>query len=210
MNHCFQKQQSRRLRVHPFVIGRVYPSESVTTISDLTVLPQRRQMPSMNTCPSSSYSKGLSMPRSAASQYSHHVFSINHSCSKWSRASRLRGLRVIKSDEVSNPITATITEPERKSMLQLAHASPASRASFCYLAIAVRLHGSCPAGSKSICLVCRFWTSRSILGSLSSRGTSVRTCPTAKPECQRSVQTATRFCHPQTGLRECGNLSPNQ
>ena len=32
-------------------------------------------------------------------------------------------------------ITVTITEPERKSMLQFARASPASRASFCYPAI---------------------------------------------------------------------------
>ena len=31
-------------------------------------------------------------------------------------------------------ITATITEPERKSLLQLARASPASRASYCYSA----------------------------------------------------------------------------
>ena len=29
-------------------------------------------------------------------------------------------------------ITSVITEPERKSMLQLARASPASRASYCY------------------------------------------------------------------------------
>ena len=33
-------------------------------------------------------------------------------------------------------ITLTITEPERKSMLQLTRASPASRASFCYHAFA--------------------------------------------------------------------------
>jgi hypothetical protein len=32
-------------------------------------------------------------------------------------------------------ITVTITEPERKSLLQFARASPASRASFCYVAI---------------------------------------------------------------------------
>ncbi len=34
----------------------------------------------------------------------------------------------------SSQITSVITEPERKSMLQLARASPASRASHCYVA----------------------------------------------------------------------------
>ena len=38
---------------------------------------------------------------------------------------------------MASGIPVTITEPERKSLLQFARASPASRASFCYHAIVV-------------------------------------------------------------------------
>ncbi len=49
-------------------------------------------------------------------------------------------------------ITVTITEPERKSMLQFARASPASRASFCYVASIGRQREI--DGRPEVCLRC--------------------------------------------------------
>jgi len=49
-------------------------------------------------------------------------------------------------------ITDTITEPERKSLLQFARASPASRASFCYPAFSCVMQYSILAGDHVHCL----------------------------------------------------------